>query len=72
MSCIKIVFKAAFGRKKWKECESLLEAAARRCFSKKICFKKPTIFTVKHLCWSLFLIKLQALLKRNSNTDVFP
>ena len=33
-------------------------------------------FTGKHLCWSLFLIDLQAfrpaaLLKRNSNTDVF-
>ena len=30
-------------------------------------------FTVKHLCWSLFLIKFQAwtLLKGNSNTDVF-
>ena len=24
------------------------------------------IFTGKHLCWSLFLIKLQALLKRDS------
>ena len=34
-------------------------------------------FTGKHLCWSLFLIELQAfkpaiLLKRDSNTDVFP
>ena len=33
-------------------------------------------FAGKHLCWSLFLIKLQAftsatLLKSNSNTDVF-
>ena len=33
-------------------------------------------FTGKHLCWSLFLIKLQAfrtatLLKRGSNTAVF-
>ena len=33
-------------------------------------------FTGKHLCWSLFLIKLQALrppflLKRDSNTGVF-
>ena len=35
-----------------------------------------TIFTRKHLCWSLFLIKLQALqpealCKRDFNTDVF-
>ena len=34
-------------------------------------------FTRKHLCWILFLIKLQAfkaanLLKRDSNTGVFP
>ena len=28
-------------------------------------------FTGKHLFWSLFLIKLQALLKRDSNTGVF-
>ena len=39
-------------------------------------FKSFAIFTQKHLCWSLFLIKLQAcrpanLLKRDSNTGVF-
>ena len=37
--------------------------------------KNFTIITVKHLCWSLFLIKLQTwslapLLKRNSSTGV--
>ena len=38
--------------------------------------KNFVIFTGKHLCWSLFLIKLQALrpaalLTRDSNTGVF-
>ena len=38
--------------------------------------KNFTTFTGKHMCWSLFLIKLQGyspetLLKRNSNTGVF-
>ena len=43
------------------------------CPIKIAVLKNFTIFTAKHLCWSLFLIKLQALtlLKRNSNTDVF-
>ena len=39
-------------------------------------FKNFANFTGKHLCWSLFLIKLQdfraeTLLKRDSNTGVF-
>ena len=39
-------------------------------------FKNFANFTGKHLCWSLFLIKVQdfraaTLLKRDSNTDVF-
>ena len=51
------------------------EAAVRRCSSKGV-LKNFAIFTGKHLCWSFFLIKLQAyrpaaLLKRNSNTGVF-
>ena len=33
--------------------------------------KNFVIFTRRHLYWSLFLIKLQALLKRDSNTGVF-
>ena len=45
-------------------------------FYKKSVLKNVLIFTGKHLCWSLFLIKLQALrsatlLKRDSNTGVY-
>ena len=36
-------------------------AAVSRCFSKKGVLKHFAKFTVKHLCWSLFLIKLQTL-----------
>ena len=44
---------------------------------KKAVYRNFAIFTGKLLCWSLFLIKLKAfrlatLLKRNSNTGVFP
>ena len=47
-----------------------------RCFIKINASKNFAIFTGKHLCWSLFLIKLQAfrpttLLKKGSNTSVF-
>ena len=40
------------------------------------CEQKKPIFTGKHLCWSLFWIKLQVfrpatLFKRDSNTDAF-
>ena len=38
----------------------LPEAVIRRCFFKIIVLENSAIFTVKHLCWSLFLIKLQA------------
>ena len=45
-------------------------------FFKISIFKNFTNFTAKHLCWSLFLIKLQAhrpaiLLKRDSKTGAF-
>ena len=45
-------------------------------FYKKGVVKNFAIFTEKHLCWSLFLIKLQAyrpatLLKRDYNEEVF-
>ena len=48
----------------------------QRCFIKKAVHKKFAIIIVKHLCWSLFSIMLQAfravtLLKRESNTGVF-
>ena len=47
-----------------------------RCSVKKGVLKNFANFTGKYLCWSLFLINLQALrsatlLKRNSNTAVF-
>ena len=43
---------------------------------KKVVLKNFAHLTEKHLCWSLFLIKMEAwrpatLLKRESNTDVF-
>ena len=49
------------------------EAATRGVLYKKGVFKNFWIFTGKHLCWSLLLIKLQALrpaavLKRDSTT----
>ena len=52
----------------------LTEADVRRCFSNKL-FKFGNIHTGKHLCWSLFLIKLQSLslatlLIKYSNTSV--
>ena len=48
----------------------------RRCSVKKGALKNFAIFTEKHLCWNLFLIKLQdwrptTLLKRDSNTGVY-
>ena len=47
-----------------------------RCSFKKAVLNNFAIFTRKHLCWSLFLIKLLAfssatLLKRGSSTDIF-
>ena len=46
-------------------------------FYKNAALKNFSIFAEKHLCWGLFLIKLQVfrsatLLKRDSNTGVFP
>ena len=48
----------------------------RRCSNKKGVLKNFAVFTGKHLCWNLLLIKLQAfrpatLLKRDSNKGVF-
>ena len=45
-------------------------------FFKILILKKFTIFTGKHLSWSLFLVRMQGfipaiLLKRDSNTGVF-
>ena len=45
-------------------------------FCEKGVLKSPAVFTGKHMCWSLFLIKLKAfkpatLLKRDFNAGVF-
>ena len=56
--------------------QSFAEAAAPEVFCKKAFLKSFAIFSGKHLCWSLFLIKLKVfrpatLLKRDSNTGDF-
>ena len=53
-----------------------LTSSHRRCSVTKAVLKNFAIFTGKHLCWSLFFIKLQLwspaiLLKRDSNTGLF-
>ena len=53
-----------------------LRSSHLSCSIEKTVLKNFAIFTGKHLCWSLFLIKLQdfrpaTLLERDSNTDVF-
>ena len=55
---------------------TLFRSSHRRCFIKKAVLKNFAIFSWKHLCWSLILIKLQGfssatLSKRDSNTGVF-
>ena len=57
-------------RLNWNQGHSLEE------FCKKYTFKNFVNLTVKHLCWSLFLMKLQgwcsvSILKRNSGAGVF-
>ena len=52
-----------------------IKSSRSRMFFKKVVLKNFAIFTGKYLCWSLFLIQLQAfrpatLLKRDSNTVV--
>ena len=52
---------------------TLFRSSHRRCFIKKAVLKNFTIFSWKHLCWGLILIKLQGfssatLSKRDSNT----
>ena len=44
--------------------------AATRCVIKKSVLQNFTIFTRKHQCSSLFLIKLQAFKKSDFNTDI--
>ena len=55
--------------------QSVARNSHQRCSVKKSVLKNLANFTEKHLCWSLFLIKLQAfrpvtLLKKVSNTSV--
>ena len=55
--------------------QSVARNSHQRCSLKKGVLKNLANFTEKHLCWSLFLIKLQAfrpvtLFKKDSNTSV--
>ena len=70
---------------KWQDCkiftklvpsQTLLRSSHRKCSVKKGVFKNLRKFTGKHLCWSLFLIKLRVfrpatLLNSDSNTQIF-
>ena len=54
---------------------TLFRSSHRRCFIKNAVLKNFAIFSLKHLCWGLILIKLQGfssatLSKRDSNTGV--
>ena len=60
----------------WQVSNIALKSSYRRCSIKKAVLKNLAILIGKHLCWSLFLINLQAykpatLLQRDSNTGVF-
>ena len=53
-----------------------IKGSNRTCSAKERVLNNFANFTIKHLCWSLFVIKLQAyrpatLLKRDSDTGVF-
>ena len=54
--------------------EIMLQKQSPEVFCKRAVFKDFVIFIRKHLCWSLFLIKLQArpatLLRRDSHTSL--
>ena len=53
----------------WKSSE--IQKQPPEVFCERWCFRNFTNFTGKHLCSNLFLIKLQAVRKENSNTGVF-
>ena len=59
----------------WVKRDHTFSSSHLRCSVKEPVFKIFIIFTGKHFCWSLFLIKLQAfrlsLVKSDSNTGVF-
>ena len=55
---------------------SLCQKQLPEMFYKKVVLRNFATFTEKHVCWSLFLIKLQVvrpetLLKTDSNADAF-
>ena len=57
------------------EDDDIIKSNRFKMFFKIGVFKNFTIFTGKHLCWSLFLMmsfRPANLLKRNFNTGVFP
>ena len=59
----------------YEEDDDIIRSSRSPMFLKIGVLKKFTIFTGKHLCWSLFLIKLlgfssATLFKRDSNTGV--
>ena len=64
-----------YKQKVWKGQKVFTESSHQRCSIKKAFLKNFAIFTGKHLCWSLFLMKLQVfrlvtLFKRDSNIGV--
>ena len=83
--------KCAIKKRKFEHCEKdinltyflnepanfiMQRSSSSQMFFKLVALKDFAIFTGKHLCWSLFLIKLQAwrpatLLKRDSDTGAF-
>ena len=67
---------SASGNTEFHNLSSMRKTQPPDVFFKKAVLKNFLIFTGKHLCWNLFLIKLQTLrpetlLKRDLDTGVF-
>ena len=58
MICERLLFWINLG--KWEKVESIIRNSLSQMFFKICVLKIFPIFTGKHLCWRLFLIKLQA------------
>ena len=61
---------------KWTSYSYIIRSSVSQVFFNIDILKNFVIFTGKHLCWNLFLIKLQtwrpaAILKRDSNISIF-
>ena len=56
--CERLLFWINLG--KWEKVESIIRNSLSQMFFKICVLKIFPIFTAKHLCWRLFLIKLQA------------